>query len=73
MPELPDLEYVVSVLGRVLPGRRILQVRVKNPIVLRLGVSGTLQGVYAWGKHSGDVSVTGISWPCRSRRPMNSS
>ncbi len=45
MPELPDLEYIVSVLGRVLPGRRIQQVRVKNPIVLRLGVSGTLQDV----------------------------
>lgn len=45
MPELPDLEYIVSVLGRVLPGRRIQQVRVKNPIVLRLGVPGTLQDV----------------------------
>jgi formamidopyrimidine-DNA glycosylase len=45
MPELPDLEYIVSVLGRVLPGRRIQQVRVKNPIVLRLGVSGPLQDV----------------------------
>jgi formamidopyrimidine-DNA glycosylase len=43
MPELPDLEYIVSVLGRVLPGRRIQQVRVKNPIVLRLGVRGMLQ------------------------------
>ncbi len=45
MPELPDLEYIVSVLGRVLPGRRIQQVRVKNPIVLRLGVTGTHQDV----------------------------
>jgi formamidopyrimidine-DNA glycosylase len=45
MPELPDLEYIVSALGRVLPGRPILQVRVKNPIVLRLGVTGTLQDV----------------------------
>jgi len=45
MPELPDLEYIVSVLGRVLPGRRIQQVRVKNPIVLRLGVPGTPQAV----------------------------
>jgi formamidopyrimidine-DNA glycosylase len=43
MPELPDLEYIVSVLGRVLPGRRIQRVCVKNPIVLRLGVPGTLQ------------------------------
>jgi formamidopyrimidine-DNA glycosylase len=45
MPELPDLEYIVSILGRTLPGRRIAQVRVKNPIVLRLGVPGTLQDV----------------------------
>jgi formamidopyrimidine-DNA glycosylase len=45
MPELPDLEYIVSVLGRVLPGRRIHQARVMNPIVLRLDVSGTLQDV----------------------------
>jgi formamidopyrimidine-DNA glycosylase len=45
MPELPDLEYIVSVLGRVLPGRQIQQVRVKNPIVLRLGVPGTLPDV----------------------------
>jgi formamidopyrimidine-DNA glycosylase len=43
MPELPDLEYIVSVLGRVLPGRRIEQVRAKNPIVLRRGLPGTLQ------------------------------
>jgi len=45
MPELPDLEYIISVLSRVLPGRRVQQVRVKNPIVLRLGVTGTLQDV----------------------------
>jgi formamidopyrimidine-DNA glycosylase len=45
MPELPDLEYIVSALGRVLPGRRIQQARVKNPIVLRLGIPGTLQDV----------------------------
>ena len=45
MPELPDMEYIVSVLGRVLRGRRIEQVRVKNPIVLRLGIPGTLQDV----------------------------
>jgi len=45
MPELPDLEYLVSVLGRVLPGRTVQRVRVRNPIVLRLGVPGTLEGV----------------------------
>lgn len=41
MSELPDLEYIVSVLGRVLPGCLIQQVRAKNPIVLRMGVVGT--------------------------------
>lgn len=43
MPELPDLEYIVSILGRALPGRRIQHVRVKNPIVLRMGIVGTLE------------------------------
>jgi len=42
MPELPDLEYIISVLGRKVAGRRILQARVRNPIVLRLGLPGTL-------------------------------
>lgn len=45
MPELPDLEYIVSVLGPELRGRRIHQARVKNPVVLRLGVPETLQQV----------------------------
>ncbi len=45
MPELPDLEYIVSVLNDQLPGRRIDQVRVRKPIVLRLGVAGSLQDV----------------------------
>ena len=43
MPELPDLEYIVSVLGRTVVGRRIAAVRVKNPIVLRLDLAGTIQ------------------------------
>jgi len=47
MPELPDLEYIVSALNGALPGRRILQVRVKNPIVLRLGLAGTVQALCA--------------------------
>ena len=42
MPELPDLEYIVAVLGSVLPGRKIETVRVKNPVVLRVAVPGTL-------------------------------
>jgi formamidopyrimidine-DNA glycosylase len=47
MPELPDLEYIVSALNGALPGRRILQVRVKDPIVLRLGLAGTVQALCA--------------------------
>lgn len=43
MPELPDLEYIVSVLDQRLPGRRIVRVRVRNPVVLRLGLAGTVQ------------------------------
>ncbi len=43
MPELPDLEYIVSLLGQAVVGRRILTARVKNPIVLRLALPGTLQ------------------------------
>jgi formamidopyrimidine-DNA glycosylase len=42
MPELPDLEYIVAVLGGLLPGRKIEAVRVKRPVVLRLAVRGDL-------------------------------
>jgi formamidopyrimidine-DNA glycosylase len=42
MPELPDLEYIVAVLGGLLPGRRVETVRVKRPVVLRLAVRGDL-------------------------------
>ncbi len=45
MLELPDLEYIVPILDRVLPGRQFGQLRVKNPMVLRLGVPGTPQEV----------------------------
>jgi formamidopyrimidine-DNA glycosylase len=47
MPELPDLEYIVSVLGRMVVGCRIVAVRVKNPIVLRLGLPGTIEDLCA--------------------------
>jgi len=43
MPELPDLEYIAAVLGKILPGREILGVRVRNPVVLRVAVRGTLE------------------------------
>ena len=45
MPELPDLEFLVGVLARALPGRRIRQVRVRNPLVLRVVVPGSIQDV----------------------------
>jgi formamidopyrimidine-DNA glycosylase len=58
MPELPDLEYIVSVLNGMLPGRRILQVRVKNPIVLRLALAGSVQELCA-GRAFGTCSRHG--------------
>src|SRR5512147_201387 len=43
MPELPDLEYIVAVLGKILPEREIVGVRVRNPVVLRVAIRGTLE------------------------------
>ena len=42
MPELPDLEYVVSILRETLAGRPIRKVRVGDPVILRLAVPGDL-------------------------------
>ena len=42
MPELPDLEYIVSALQATVAGRPIRKVRVGDPIVLRLAVPGDL-------------------------------
>jgi formamidopyrimidine-DNA glycosylase len=58
MPELPDLEYIVSVLNGTLQGRRILRVRVKNPIVLRMAIAGTVQELCA-GRAFGTCSRHG--------------
>jgi formamidopyrimidine-DNA glycosylase len=41
VPERPDLEYVVPILNRDLPGGKLAAVRVPKPIVLRLAVEGT--------------------------------
>lgn len=40
MPERPELEYVVSVLSRTLPGCRIDRVDVLDPVVLRVALAG---------------------------------
>ena len=40
MPELPDLQYIVRVLGPRIEGRRITRVQVKEPIVLRTLLAG---------------------------------
>jgi formamidopyrimidine-DNA glycosylase len=42
MPELPDLEYVAHQLQGEAVGRTVDAVRVKEPIVLRVAVAGTL-------------------------------
>jgi formamidopyrimidine-DNA glycosylase len=41
MPERPDLDYVVPILARELPGHAIVGVRVRKPVVLRVAVPGT--------------------------------
>lgn len=45
MPERPDLEYVVPILDRELTDRAIIGVRVRKPVVLRLAVQGTPEGL----------------------------
>lgn len=47
MPERPDLEYVVPILARELKGVTITGVRVGKPVVLRLAVEGTPEGILA--------------------------
>jgi len=50
VPELPDLEYIVKTLAPGVVGRRIVQITIKEPIVLRLllpdpaGFAGILPG-----------------------------
>jgi formamidopyrimidine-DNA glycosylase len=45
MPELPDLEYVISRLRAEVIGQRITAARVREPIVLRVAVPGDLPGL----------------------------
>lgn len=45
MPELPDLEYSRKILAPLLTGRRITEVSVKEPIVIRMLVPGSFPEV----------------------------
>ena len=47
MPELPDLVHIVKALGPEIEGRRIVGVKVKNPIVLRVLVPGSFPELVA--------------------------
>jgi len=47
MPELPDLVHIVKALGPEIEGARIVRATVKNPIVLRLLVSGSFPELVA--------------------------
>jgi formamidopyrimidine-DNA glycosylase len=42
MPELPDLVYIASVLGRTVCGRAIVDAKLGDPVVLRLMIPGPL-------------------------------
>ena len=53
MPELPDLEYIRKNLAPLLPGRRIIEVSVKEPIVLRMLVAGSFAGALSGKTFSG--------------------
>jgi formamidopyrimidine-DNA glycosylase len=50
VPELPDLVHVESVLARMVCGLRIAEVRVGDPVVLRLMVQGTLADLVTGGR-----------------------
>ena len=45
MPELPDIHYIVNWLQPVLPGWRIAEVTVKEPIVVRMLVPGSFDEI----------------------------
>ena len=47
MPERPDLEYVIPILDRELRGRTITGVRIKKPVVLRILIEGSPDGLLA--------------------------
>lgn len=53
MPELPDLEYIRKNLAPLLPGRRIIEVSVKEPIVLRMLVAGSFSEALSGKTFSG--------------------
>ena len=45
MPELPDLVHIASVLGRTVCGKAITNVKLGDPVVLRLMIPGTLSAL----------------------------
>ncbi len=47
MPELPDLEYIASVLQRTLRDKSIVAAKLGDPVVLRLMIPGTLPELLA--------------------------
>ncbi len=54
MPELPDLVHVEAVLARTICGLRIVDVRVGDPVVLRVMVAGQLPALLR------DKRITGV-------------
>jgi len=45
MPERPELDYIVPILARELDGARITEVRVEQPVVLRMTVLGDVRAL----------------------------
>lgn len=45
MPERPDLDYIVPLIARALVGSRIIDVRVEDPVVLRVAVEGDVRSL----------------------------
>ncbi len=68
MPELPDLEYIVKRFRTALLGRTILDVKVKEPIVVRMLLSGSFGQALA-GEEFGEIHRHGpfLSFTLRSK------
>ena len=58
MPELPDILYITKRLSSWLPGKTILSVRLKDPVVLRQMVAGDFTELLR-GKKFGEVRFSG--------------
>lgn len=68
LPELPDLEHIVKKVRSILPGRTIMDVKVKEPIVVRMLVSGSFVQTLA-GEEFGEIHRHGpfIGFTLRSK------